>query len=365
MSLLSELIHQHRGEVQNTVPDDEQLETLVEEMNEASDDLDDIVAVNTTLSDAVVALESLVDSLDANPELTPVAKSLVVDRANRILSRVGAEGLMLLSMEAAEEPTGSIKTAILDRIKKITEAAKNSATKVLEGFGNFWSKIGKSADAAGRRAAQLQEQLKSIQSNDFEFQLPAKYKPALQPAKLTALLSNDNDKIFDEYARGIKDAFSQLAAEQEVVFRFKTLQPSSELPGEPHFVPVGSVAKLEWSTPENGKEPVTFNITKSELDEALTNLRAIMGGILKFKETLGYFPKKYMEVIEQLGHAKDAELAKTSRQQIEQVARIMDYTVKRWTTYAGTQATLVLKVASTAMQEKRKPDGTEGDNKEG
>lgn len=361
MSLLTELLTQR----QDAVIDDEQLEVLVDEMNDASDDLDDIVAVNTTLTDAVVALESLVTAIEANPELTPTSRGLLVDRANRILTRVGADELVLLSMEEDGEDSGSIKTAILDRIKKITEAAKNSATKVLEGFSNFWDKIGKNADAAGRRAAQLQEQLKGVQANDFEFQLPAKYKPASQPAKMTGLLKSDNDKIFDEYARGIKDAFLQLTAGQEVVFRFKSLQPSQGLPGEPHFVPVGSVAKLEWSTPDNGKDPVTFNITKSELDEALTNLRAIMGGILKFKETLKYFPKKYTEVIESLGHAKNADFAKTSRQQVEQVARIMDYTVKRWTTYAGTQATLVLKVASTAMQEKRKPDGREGENKEG
>lgn len=361
MSLLTELLTQR----QDAVIDDEQLEVLVDEMNDASDDLDDIVAVNTTLTDAVVALESLVSSLDANPELNPTGKGLVIDRANRILTRIGADELVLLSMEADGEETGSIKTAILDRIKKITEAAKNSAGKVLEGLGNFWNKIGKNADAAGQRAAQLQEQLKGVQANDFEFQLPAKYKPVLQPAKMTGLLKSETDKVFGEYGRGIDDAFAQLLSGKEAIFRFKSLQPSRELPGEPHFVPVGSVAKLEWDTPDNGKDPVGFNITKTELDEALTNVRGVMGAILKFKKLLKDYPEEYMRVVKGIGDSKDAELAKTTRQQLEQVARIMDYTVKRWTTYAGTQATLVLKVASTAMQEKRKPDGREGENKEG
>lgn len=365
MSLLNELLLSKQREAQENVPDDEEIEVLVDQMNDASEDLDDIVTVNKTLTDAVVALESIVDTLDANPELSETSKGLVIDKVNRILARLGAEELSMLSMEDDGAQPSGIKVAIIDRIKKIAEAAKNSASKVLDGFTNFWDKIGKSADAAGRRAAQLQEQLKSVQANDFEFQLPAKYKPVLRPAKMTGVLKNDNDKIFEEYARGIKDAFLQLTAGNEVIFRFKSIQPSRELPGEPHFVPVGSVAKLEWSSPDNGKDKVTFNITKSELDAALTDLRGIMGGILKFKEALKNFPKKYTEVVEGLGHAKDAEFAKTSRQQVEQVARTMDYTVKRWTTYAGTQATLVLKVASTAMQEKRQPDESEGANKEG
>lgn len=363
MSLLNELLASRQQEVQKNAPDDEELEVLVDQMNDASEDLDDIVTVNKTLTDAVVALESIVDTIDANPNMSPVSQGILIDRTNRILSRVGVSDLAMVSMEDEGEKPGGLKAAIVDRIKKIAQAAKNSAGKVLEGLGNFWEKIGNSANAAGKRAAQLQEMLKNVPSNDFEFTLSAKYRPALKPAAMSGLLATETEKILSEYSRGIDDAFQQLKSGNEVIFRFKTIQPSDQLPGKPHFIPVGSVAKLEWDKPENGKDPVTFNVGKPELDTALSNVRSVMGAILKFRKETKDFPKEYMAIVEKIGNADDTDNAKATRQQLEQVVRVMDYTVKRWTTYAGTQATLVLKVASTAMQEKREPNEREGENK--
>lgn len=365
MSLLNELLLSKQRESQENVPDDEEIEVLVDQMNDASEDLDDIVTVNKTLADAVVALESIVDTIDANPNLSPVSEGLLIDRTNRILSRIGVGDLVLVSMEDESVKQSGLKAAIVDRIKKIAEAAKNSATKVLESLGNFWEKMGNSANAAGKRAAQLQDLLKQAQGSDFEFTLPAKYKPVLKPTAVTSLLSSETDKILSEYSRGITDALKQLQSGNEVIFNFKTLQPSEQLPGSPHFVPVGSVVKLEWDTPDNGKEPVRFNLTKDEIDKSLTDVRSIMGAILKFRSTIKTFPKDYMQIVEKIGNADDPDNAKTIRQQLEQVVRFMDLAAKRWTTYAGTQATLVLKVASTAMQEKRQPDESEGANKEG
>lgn len=357
MSLLKELTRARapQGEIATVDHGVKDLIELQVEVNETSEEIDDLIEANGQIQDAVVALESLVEAIEANGDLSRTSYNLAVARANRILRSIEAEEIVCVSLEAEDQSpadrTSTLKNAVVERIKKITAAAKSSATKVLDELTGFWDKIGNSAEGAGKRAAFLQGELEKTNLTEFKFELANKYVPALEPEKLTAAIKADTDKIFNEYGRGLTDALERIAAGNQLEFRFKTIQPNPALPGKPHFVLVGSAAKLEWEIPKSD-EKAQFSVSKEELIQALANVRAVMGAILKFKEYLRTFPKDFMSAVEKLGNSDDAEKTQEARRQLDMVARIMNYTVKRWTTYAGTQATLVLKVASTAAQQK-------------